>query len=232
MKSPSFDAETRRNAMQHDTTVSQHKLWAAKIGLWGLLAVLLLGPTVHSQAKEMMTPKEQAITEFDPTESPSLDNQTRGVPQSIFVWIKMAKGYEVEWDTFGRKGWYTQDPRLKPVEPGTTAFSPETEAIYIVFEVAPQEDPLQFGAQWYLQDEGGKAGDSPVGRDALAAPGHERYGFLELKKPADGWKKGSYLVKIYITPQGQQPHHAANQVGTMRFTIVDHPAAAAAPASN
>jgi hypothetical protein len=191
-----------------------------------------LGLAVHSEAKELMTPKEQAITEFEPTETPSLDNQARGVPQSIFVWIKMAKGYEVEWDTFGRKGWYTQDPRLKPVDPGTTTFSSDTEAIYIVFEVAPQEDPLQFGAQWYLQDEAGKAAENPVGRDALAAPGHERYGFLELKKPAGGWQKGTYLVKVYVTPQGQQPYHAANQVGTMRFRIMDGPAAAAAPASN
>jgi hypothetical protein len=121
---------------------------------------------------------------------------------------------------------------LKPVEPGTTSFPPDTEAVYIVFEVAPQEDPLQFGAQWYLENENGKVGDTPIGRDALAAPGHERYGFLELKKPQDGWQKGGYLVKLYVTPQGQQPYHAVNQVGTMRFKIEDHPAAAAAPASN
>jgi hypothetical protein len=42
-----------------------------------------------------------------------------------------------------------------------------------------------------------------------------------LKKPDGTWPKGNYLVKIYITPLGQQAFHAANQVGTMKFTITD-----------
>ena len=181
-------------------------------------------PVETQAARELMTPKEQAQTESEPIKLPSLDDQKGGVPQSIFVWIKMAKGYEVEWDSFGRKGWYTQDPRLKPIGAGTSVFTPDTQAVYIVFEVAPLEDPAQFSAQWFLVDEKGNISDTPVGRDTLAVPGHERYGFLELEKPADGWKKGDYFVKIFITPQGQQPFHAANQVGTMRFKITDHPA--------
>jgi hypothetical protein len=168
-----------------------------------------------------LAPKEQAITEFDPTKTPSLDQQKQGVPQSIFVWIKMARGYEVEWDTFGRKGWYTQDPRLKPIDPGTTVFAPDTPAVYIVFEVAPLEDPAQFSAKWYLEDEQGNVSEKPVGQDTLAVPGHERYGFLELTRTPEGWSKGNYLVKIYVTPQGQQAFHAANEVGTMRFKIAD-----------
>jgi hypothetical protein len=62
----------------------------------------------------------------------------------------------------------------------------------------------------------------------LEVPGHERYGFLELKKSADKWTTGTYLVKLFITPLGQQPFHAVNQVGTMRFTIAE--AAPAEPA--
>ena len=196
-------------------------------GVPGMVLLLVLGlavqPAETQAARELMTPKEQAQTEFEPIKLPSMDDQKGGVPQSIFVWIKMAKGYEVEWDSFGRKGWYTQDPRLKPIAPGTTVFTPDTQAVYIVFEVAPLEDPAQFSAQWFLEDEAGKISDTPVGRDTLAVPGHERYGFLELEKPADGWKKGNYLVKIFITPQGQQPFHAVNQVGTMRFKITDQP---------
>lgn len=207
----------------------------ALVVTFGVLLPIAPGfPTPSSDvlAKELMTPKEQAVTEFEQTLTPSLDDQRRGVPQSIFIWIKMAKGYEVEWDSFGRKGWYTQDPRLKPIEPGTTVFNPETEAVYIVFEVAPQEDPLQFGAQWYLTDGTGNIIEPAVGRDALAAPGHERYGFLELKKPEGGWKRGVYLVKVYVTPQGQQPFHAANQVGTMRFNIDDRVAPTGPSAQN
>jgi hypothetical protein len=180
--------------------------------------ICLAGP---ASAKDLLVPKEQSQTEFEPSVGPSFDVQQRGVPQSIFVWIKMAKGYEVEWDTFGRKGWYTQDPRLKPIEPGTTVFPPDAPAVYIVFEVAPLEDPAQFSAQWFLEEGDGKFGATPVGKDTLEVPGHERYGFLELKKPDTGWKTGNYLVKIYITPLGQQPFHAVNQVGTMRFKIAE-----------
>ncbi|MBH0201840.1 MAG: hypothetical protein HP496_05945 [Nitrospira sp.] len=171
-------------------------------------------------AKDLVLPQEQASTEMGSTQSPSFDEQEKGVPQSLFTWIKMAKGFEVEWDTFGRKGWYTQDPRLKPIEPGSI-FTPETPAIYIIFEVAPLEDPAQFAVQWYLEQPNNQQNVSPLGKDVLEVPGHERYGYLELKRAGETWVVGKYLAKIYITPLGQQPFHAVNQVGTMRFSIVD-----------
>ena len=174
----------------------------------------------QAEARDPVAPKEQSSTEIDSTKSPSFDDQKKGVPQSIFVWIKMAKGYDVEWDSFGRKGWYTQDPRLKPVEPASV-FMPDAPAVYIVFEVAPLEDPAQFSAQWFLEEKDGTMSASPIGKDTLEVPGHERYGFLELKKPGEKWPSGNYFVKIFITPLGQQPFHAANQVGTMRFTIAE-----------
>ena len=190
-----------------------------------LFTVVGVGAVVENGvARDLVAPKEQTTTEFEPTQSPSFDEQKRGIPQSLFTWIKIAKGYEVEWDSFGRKGWYTQDPRLKPIEP-TTTFPPDTPAVYIVFEVAPLEDPAQFSAQWFLEGEGGKLSDTPVGKDTLEVPGHERYGFLELKRTGDKWATGRYLAKLFITPLGQQPFHAVNQVGTMRFTIADAPAA-------
>lgn len=194
-------------------------------------AVLLLAPAVGS-ARDLMAPKEQSHTgDIDPTKLPSFDQQKQGVPQSLFVSIQMAKGFQEEWDSFGRKGWYTQDPRLKPIDPGTTVFTPDTPAIYIVFEVAPLEDPAQFSAQWFLLDKDGKPSPEPLGKDTLEVPGHERYGYLELKKPANGnWPTGNYLVKLFITPLGQQPFHAANQVGTMQFKITDQPLASEAPA--
>ncbi len=207
--------------MNHGTHCARGVRVDVIAGLVVLLVGVAPGLPGEAQARELLAPKEQAITEFDPTKTPSLDQQKQGVPQSIFVWIKMARGYEVEWDTFGRKGWYTQDPRLKPIDPGTTVFAPDTSAVYIVFEVAPLEDPAQFSAKWFLEDENGNVGDKPVGQDTLAVPGHERYGFLELTKTPGGWTKGNYLVQIYVTPQGQQAFHEVNQVGTMRFKIAD-----------
>ncbi|MEO8340472.1 MAG: hypothetical protein ABI604_12285 [Nitrospirota bacterium] len=191
-----------------------------------LLAIVLVGLSVvvcvcqDAEARDLFAPKEQTTTEVDPTQSPSFDQQSKGIPQSLFTWIKMAKGYDVEWDTFGRKGWYTQDPRLKPIEPGSV-FPRDIPMIYIVFESAPLEDPAQFSAQWFLEGEKGVLSSVPLGKDTLEVPGHERYGFLELKKPGNAWEVGTYFVKLFITPLGQQSFHAANQVGTMRFTIVE-----------
>lgn len=183
------------------------------------ILVLILWVT-SANGKDLMPQKEQETTEFGSTQSPSFDDQKAGIPQSLFTWIKLAKGYEVEWDTFGRKGWYTQDPRLKPVDP-TSTFSPDAPAIYIVFESAPLEDPTQFSAQWFLEGEGGALPAKPFGQDILELPGYERYGFLELKRPGERWPVGVYVVKLYIAPHGQQSFHAANQVGTLRFTITD-----------
>lgn len=199
------------------------------IAVWVVAGVWIFSAVgLPVEARDLVAPKEQGQTEVDSTQSPSFDDQRKGVPQSIFVWIKMARSYEVEWDSFGRKGWYTQDPRLKPIDP-TSVFAPDTQAVYIVFEVAPLEDPAQFSAQWFLEGEGGAISETPVGRDTLEVPGHERYGFLELKKPEGEWPKGTYLVKLFITPLGQQPFHAVNQVGTMRFTITDQPVKSGSP---
>jgi hypothetical protein len=185
----------------------------------GALCVgVFLGEMGH--ARDLLAPKEQETTAVEPTQSPSFDDQQKGVPQSLFTWIKLAKGYEVEWDTFGRKGWYTQDPRLKPIDPGSV-FPPETPALYIVFEVAPLEDPAQFGVQWFLEQPDGELSPAPLGKDVLEVPGHERYGFLELKKSGEKWPVGNYVANIFIAPLGQQPFHAVNQVGTMRFTIAE-----------
>ncbi|MCS6290926.1 MAG: hypothetical protein H8K10_18360 [Nitrospira sp.] len=211
-----------------DQVVSRGGRWLFHVLVAGLLMTANLGFSIAvAEGRDLMVPKEQVTTEFEPTETPSLDVQQKGVPQSLFTWIKMARGYEVEWDTFGRKGWYTQDPRLKPIAPGTTLFSPDTPAVYIVFEVAPLEDPAQFAAQVFPVGADGKTGDRAIVTDSLEVPGHERYGFLELKKPSEQWPQGKYLVKIYITSLGQQPFHAVNQVGTMRFAVTDQPPAPA-----
>jgi len=199
-------------------------------GWVGLSIFVLLGSlavAIPAHASDPQAQKEQRNTgDIDPSKLPSFDRQTQGVPQSLFVSIHMARGFQEEWDSFGRKGWYTQDPRLKPIDPGATQFAPDAPAVFIVFEVAPLEDPAQFSAQWFPLDKDGKPSAEPAGKDVLEVPGHERYGYLELKKPATGnWPKGEYLVKLFITPLGQQPFHAVNQVGTMKFTITDQPSA-------
>ncbi len=203
--------------------------WAGGCSAAVVLCTALLYPQV-GDAKDLLPLKEQESTEDGSTQSPSFDYQEKGIPQSLFTWIKMAKGFDVEWDTFGRKGWYTQDPRLKPLEPGSV-FTSEIPTIYIVFEVAPLEDPAQFGVQWYWEKPSGQLNEKSAGQDVLEVSGHERYGFLELKRVGARWTAGNYVAKIYIAPIGQQPFHAANQVGVMRFTIAD-PIPALSPDQN
>ncbi len=187
-----------------------------------IIGILLISHFVGQVgvAKDLLAPKEQETTEVGTHLSPSFDRQEKGVPQSLFTWIKIAKGVEVEWDSFGRKGWYTQDPRLKPIEPGSV-FTPETPVVYIVFEVAPLEDPAQFGVQWSQEQPTGLLSVTPLGKDVLEVPSHERYGYLELRRSGDRWAVGSYLAKLFIAPLGQQPFHAVNQVGILRFSVVD-----------
>ncbi|MGC4096257.1 MAG: hypothetical protein QM706_04005 [Nitrospira sp.] len=129
-------------------------------GDWIAAGILCAGlfPIQAGMAKDLLVSKAQENTEIESTQSPSFDDQEKGIPQSIFTWITLAKGFEVEWETFGRTGWYAQDPRLKPIESGSI-FTSDIPAIYLVFEVAPLEDPAQFAVRWYLeqtteQDEG------------------------------------------------------------------------------
>lgn len=191
---------------------------------YGCLVFAILVSTLFCQelgeAKDLLPLKEQESTEVGSTQSPSFDYQENGIPQSLFTWITMAKAFDVEWDTFGRKGWYTQDPRLKPIQPGSV-FTPDIPAIYIVFEVAPLEDPTQFAVQWYLEEPTSQVRERLLGKDVLELLGHERYGYLEMLRSGDRWIVGNYVAKIYIAPIGQQPFHAGNQVGMMRFRITD-----------
>lgn len=214
----------RPPARRYDAAMARwnHRPRVYFVGISITIGLLCSGMMVlrSSQAKDLLTPKEQQTTEVGVTQSPSFDEQQKGVPQSLFTWIKMAKGYEIEWDTFGRTGWFAQDPRLRPVEP-SAVFPTETPVVYIVFEVAPLEDPAQFAVQWFREQPGGSLSHEGAGKDVLEVPGHERYGYLEMKKSGARWEPGQYVAKLFIAPLGQQPFHAANQVGTMRFTIFE-----------
>lgn len=126
-------------------------------------------------AKDLLIPKAQANTEIGSTQSPSFDDQKKDIPQSLFIWITFAKGFDVERETFGRTGWRPQDPRLRPIESGSI-FTSEIPTIYIVFEVAPLEDPAQFAVVWYLEQPHDQMKE--VGKDVLEVSSHERYGYL------------------------------------------------------
>ena len=140
-------------------------------------------------------------------------------PQGVFSWITMARGYETPWDSLGRPGWMTTDAYVKPVDPGISEFPADTETIYIVFEGQPLDAPGQFAAAWHKMEDGKLTSITPVGKDIIELEMNQRYGYFLISKPAEGWKKGKYLVKIYYGSPGQDLH-ATNIIGTMEFTIL------------
>lgn len=179
------------------------------------------------QARELLLPEEQEETESGDIKIPALDQSNWKSPQSVFSWIAMARDYETPWDSASqRQGWYTTtDAGIKPVDPGVSTFSPDTDRLYIVFEVPPLATPLQWTAAWYHVDENGTVSKKPTGTDAQEMGWNEKYGYFRIWQPDGGWKKGKYLVKMFYGSPGQQIH-AANAVGTMEFTITDDAAAA------
>ena len=139
--------------------------------------------------------------------------------QGVFSWITMARGYETPWESIGRPGWMTiEDAYVKPVDPGISEFSADTNLFYIVFEGQPLDAPGQFAAAWFDMSEGKAEANTPIGKDVIELEMNQRFGYFEIFPPKGGWKPGPYLVKIYYGSPGQELH-GANVIGTMQFTI-------------
>jgi len=144
------------------------------------------------------------------------------MPQSSFKWIAMASGINTSWDSFGRQGWMTDDAYAEPINPGISEFSPDTEKFYLVFSVSALDAPSQYRAAWYYMPDGKVVDDELVGTDALMLEMNEKAGYLEVFRPKEGWKKGKYLIKLFFESPGQELDEA-QVVGTMQFSITDHP---------
>lgn len=195
------------------------RLWLAG----GVVALFCVGWLINTvQAGDLLLPKEQEETQLGEIDIPAIDQSNWKSPQSVFSWIAMARDYETPWDSAtGREGWFTtHDAGIKPIDPGVSKFSPDTEYVYIVFEVPPLATPLQWTAAWYHVDKDGIVSKKPAGTDAQEMGWNEKYGYFRIWQPDDGWKKGTYLVKMFYGSPGQQIH-AANAVGTMQFTITE-----------
>lgn len=142
-------------------------------------------------------------------------------PQGVFTWITMARGYDTPWDSLGRPGWMTTgDAYVKPVDPGISEFSSDTQMFYIVFEAQPLDAPGQFAAAWFEMKDGHVSSNIPIDKDVIELEMNQRSGYFQISKPAEGWKPGKYQVKIFYGSPGQALH-AVNVIGTMEFTIKD-----------
>src|SRR2546427_12870372 len=99
---------TRRCSMNRGTQSASGVGVDVIAGLVVLLVGVVLGLPGGGQTRELLAPKDQAITEVDPTKTPPLEQQKQRIPLTIFVWITMALGYDIKCDTFRREGLATQ----------------------------------------------------------------------------------------------------------------------------
>jgi len=215
--------------MLSDKTNTKHSKNYSPKGVWTvvvLVGVLFLVGQAHGQTTQGFAPKE-AKKEMSETSTPhnrvmALDQKNWKRPQSSFNWVAMARGIKTPWDSYGRQGWMTDDAYVEPIDPGTSEFSPDTETFYIVFELGGLDAPSQFRAAWYFMPDGKTPAQEPSGTDALFLEMNEKAGYLEVFRPEGGWKHGQYLLRIFFESPGQELYDG-NVVGTMVFTITDHP---------
>ncbi len=184
-----------------------------------LCFMLASTPLLQSEARDLLLQKEQEVTQFGEIHVPALDQKNWKRPQGMFSWITMACGWEVPQDKYGREGWFG-NPRIRPKVPGVSVFPVDTAVVYVVFEIPSLDAPMQMNTDWFRVNEQGNPSGKPLGKDSQFMDMNEGYGYLEVRHPQGGWKRGEYLVKIYISSPGQQIH-ALSQVGTMQFAIND-----------
>jgi hypothetical protein len=182
----------------YDLNTSLLPKWISSIVLIGLLS----SPSWASDpfGNSTLTPDNNAPKEM------AFDQVNWNRVQGVFSWITMARGYsDTAWDSSsGRPGWMTmEDAYVKPIDPGVSEFSSDTEIFYIVFEGQPLDAPAQFAAAWFEMKNGKVESNTLVGKDY---------------PPEQSWKPGDYLVKIFYGSPGQALHDI-NIVGTMQFTI-------------
>jgi hypothetical protein len=131
------------------------------------------------------------------------DNILDEPPSGFFTKLALAHGYQTVKDVF-------QTDRYKPEGPSTT-FKSDVDAIYLVFEILPRENPAHILGQWYL--ERGQAADKLIYEEGVYLQTSQDSGFLEFPRPPDGWTPGNYKVRIHI---GERVT-GASQLGTLRF---------------
>jgi hypothetical protein len=184
---------------------------------WVLLFCLLSSPSWANDpfGNSTLTPNNNAPKDM------AFDQVNWNRVQGVFSWITMARGYsDTPWDSSsGRPGWMTmEDAYVKPIDPGVSEFSSDTEIFYIVFEGQPLDAPAQFAAAWFEMKDGKVESNTPVDKDVIELDMNQRFGYFEIYQPEKGWKPGNYQVKIFYGSPGQALHDI-NVVGTMQFTI-------------
>lgn len=126
-------------------------------------------------------------------------------PSGFFTKLVFAHGYKEVKDAF-------QTDRYKPDRPSVT-FKRDVEAVYLVFEILPRENPAHILGQLFFE-RGGV--ETLLFEEGVYLQTSQDSGFLMLPRPKEGWVPGTYKVKIHLGERVTE----ASQLGTLRFTII------------
>ena len=129
-------------------------------------------------------------------------------PSGFFTNLALAHGYRESKDAF-------QTDRYKPVNP-STIFKPDVEAVFMVFDVLPRENPVHIFGQLFLAKGDSRSADTLLYEEGVFLQTSQDSGFIEFYRPKDGWLPCEYKLKIHIGEQITD----ASQLGTLRFQIV------------
>jgi len=136
------------------------------------------------------------------------ENVLENPPTGFFTKLALAHGYQAVKDVF-------QTDRYKPEKP-TSTFKSDVEAIFLVFDLLPRENPAHIIGQLYWDKGDGRQSEKLVEAEEVYLTTSQDSGFLEFSRPPDGWIPGDYKLKIHL---GEKVT-AASQIGTLRFKIV------------
>jgi hypothetical protein len=128
-------------------------------------------------------------------------------PTGFFTKLALAHGYQAVQDVF-------QTDRYKPEKPSTT-FKSDVDAIYLVFDLLPRENPAHIITQLYLDKGDGRANEKLLYDREVYLTTSQDSGFVEFGRPEQGWIPGDYKLKIHL---GEEVT-GASQIGTLRFKI-------------
>jgi len=136
------------------------------------------------------------------------DNVLENPPTGFFTKLTLAHGVQDVKDVF-------QTDRYKPEKPAST-FNSDVEAIYMVFDLLPRENPVHIIGQLYRDKGDGRPSEERLYEQEVYLTTSQDSGFVEFTRPAEGWIPGNYKLKIHLGEKVTE----ASQIGTLRFKIV------------
>jgi hypothetical protein len=136
-----------------------------------------------------------------------MENVVENPPTGFFTKLTLAHGYQAVKDVF-------QTDRYKPEKP-TSTFKSDVDAVYLVFDLLPRENPVHIIGQLYLDQGEGRSKEKLVEEQEVYLTTSQDSGFIEFSRPPEGWVPGSYKLKIHLGEKVTE----ASQIGTLRLKI-------------